>query len=254
MVPLTIIDLTVAPGVHTFSMGFAILELAEVSVVVRVSLETFPVSQIVLPKAFILTSISVFHNTLSMPLLVYNSAHINGILVFYFFEAIDLPQGCQVDLVGLELDVFWQQRVLIIDRRLQACALVLNVFARDSSRSIVPRLARTAIIGAHTVGRPVASTIRHIILKHLLYMGAGVWVPWPKRPILLLDEDLVPILQSPLALGRGVIASVEYDFVLGWPRGTDVTDSLLGPILQYRWPHTRKRSVERAATIWLRML
>jgi hypothetical protein len=66
LVPLAIIDLSVLPGIHSFPMSFSELELAEVCVAVWVPFESFAVSQITIPKAFVLAAIPIFHDSFAM--------------------------------------------------------------------------------------------------------------------------------------------------------------------------------------------
>ena len=105
LVPLSIIDFTVLPSVHAFAMGLAVLELTKVRVPVRIPLESFSISQIMFPESFVLAAISVLHDALTMALSLDDRSKEDSIFVFDFFEAIHLPDCCQVDLVGLQLNV-----------------------------------------------------------------------------------------------------------------------------------------------------
>ena len=68
LIPLTIVDLTIFPGVDAFTVGSSVLELAVVSVAIGVSLETFAVSQVMIPETFILATVRIFHDAFTVPL------------------------------------------------------------------------------------------------------------------------------------------------------------------------------------------
>lgn len=112
LVPLSIIHLAIFPGVNTLSVGLTILELAEVSVPIWVALKSLAVAQIVLPETFVLTSISILHDTFTMTFSIYDRSKIDSILIFDFFKTIYLLNGLEVHLIGLQLDVLRQQGII----------------------------------------------------------------------------------------------------------------------------------------------
>ena len=86
-------------------MRFAILELAKVGVTIRISLEAFAITEVMLPESLILSTISILHDTLAMSLAIDDGAQIDSILVANLLEAIYLLDCREIDFVGFKLDV-----------------------------------------------------------------------------------------------------------------------------------------------------
>ena len=66
-VPLTIINLTISPSVYALPLGFTFRKVAKVTVPIRKSLKCFPLPQILMPRALILSSIVIDHNAFTLP-------------------------------------------------------------------------------------------------------------------------------------------------------------------------------------------
>ena len=66
-VPLTIINLPISPSVYALPLGFTSHKVAEVTVAIRKSLKCFPLPQILMPSALILSSIVIDHNAFTLP-------------------------------------------------------------------------------------------------------------------------------------------------------------------------------------------
>lgn len=79
LTPLTIVDLTVYPGVDTFSVCLSYFKVAEVRVSVRVTLKPFAVSEVTFPTALVLTAIRVLHYALALAFAVNHHAEVNGL-------------------------------------------------------------------------------------------------------------------------------------------------------------------------------
>lgn len=74
LLPLTIIDLPVAPLVDAFAVGLAVFEVAEIGIVIWIAFEATAVPEVPGPLTFKLPSVAVPHYALSMP-------HLNVVVV-----------------------------------------------------------------------------------------------------------------------------------------------------------------------------
>ena len=93
LVPLSIVDFPVLPGVHPFAMCSSVFELAEVCVSIWVPLEAFAVSEVLFPEPFVLSAIRILHDSFAMSLLVDDCAKVYGVSVPYLLVPIDFPYG-----------------------------------------------------------------------------------------------------------------------------------------------------------------
>jgi hypothetical protein len=98
LVPLSIIDFAICPGVDAFSMCLAVFELAKIGIVVRISLKAFAIAHVVLPEAFILPAIWILHDAFAVSHAVAGVPEVDGALVALFNVALNLTYGLQVNL------------------------------------------------------------------------------------------------------------------------------------------------------------
>lgn len=113
LVPLAIINLSIFPSVDSLTMGLAILELAKVSIAIGIPFESFSVPQISIPKAFVLPSVPVPHDSFPVPFPLDDSAHINGIFIFHFFVPIYLLNCDQIHFIRFKYDVPELRQILL---------------------------------------------------------------------------------------------------------------------------------------------
>lgn len=115
LLPLSVVDFAVLPGVNSLTMGFALLELAEVCISVRISFEALAHAEVVFPLTFILAAIRVLHCSFSVSFFIFQGAHVDCIFVSYFFVSFVLFQSFDVNFIGFMihlLELEWQREHL----------------------------------------------------------------------------------------------------------------------------------------------
>lgn len=81
LIPLAVVDFSIVPGVYTLTVSLAILEEAEVRVVIRVALESTTVPHVLLPLSLVLTTVPIAHHTFAISFPVLHLTHIKGVTI-----------------------------------------------------------------------------------------------------------------------------------------------------------------------------
>ena len=121
--PLSIVDLTIGPSVHSFSVGLPQLELSQVSVVIWVFFEALALSEIVIPDSFVGSTTPIFHDAHPISLLTHRvrlseEYSVWELLDLHTFHLFQLCKICLCRHIALNHDPIHYKSIIGVEKPL----------------------------------------------------------------------------------------------------------------------------------------